>query len=200
MSDLDGLLRADEPEAVADDLTHRIASELAPVFASSRDDSPGRCGLRLVLRDLRRLDITVESARSATPPSSSPPKRQSGSELAGIANAFRFDAVLAATGAARQDMLIGAHLALQLPRHLLVVAMILRDRHAGTTHHRFGGSRWDLWVTRLSDAPDPYTRGGLTAAIRFYLPVLDELLAEEEPEVITDSTPLLVLLDEVDAA
>ncbi len=199
-SDLDVLLRADEPEAVADDLTQRIASEIAPVFAFSRDDSPGRYGIRLVLRDLRRLDITVEGARSTTPPSSSPPKRQSGSELAGIANAFRFDAVLAATRAARQDMLIGSHLTLQLPRHLLVVAMILRDRHAGTTHHRFGGSRWDLWVTRLSDAPDPYTRGGLTAAIRFYLPVLDELLAEEEPEVITDNSPLWVLLDEVDAA
>jgi len=198
-SDLDVLLRADEPGAVADDLTQLIDSALAPVFASSRDDSPGRCGIRLVLRDLRRLDITVEEMRPSTSTLGSTPSRQTGSELAAIANTFRFDAVLAATRAARADMLIGSHLTLQLPRHLLVVAMILRDRHVGTTHHRFGGGRWDLWVARLSGAPAPYTRSGITAAIRYYLPVLDELLAEEEPEVIRDNSPLWVLLSEVDA-
>jgi len=198
-SDLDVLLRADEPAAVADDLTQLIASSLAPVFTSSRDDSPGRCGVRLVLRDLRRLDITVVSSRPSSSTASCAPIGQSGSELADVARAFRFDAVLAATRAARADLLIASHLTLQLPRHLLVAAMILRDRHAGTTHHRYGGSRWDLWTTRLSGAPDPYTRGGITAAIRYYVPVLDELLAEGELELITDNSPLRVLLDEVDA-
>ena len=34
--------------------------------------------------------------------------------------------------------------------------MLLRDRDTGTTHHRFGGSRWDTWASRLAVAPAPY--------------------------------------------
>ncbi|MFF4520436.1 hypothetical protein [Streptomyces bluensis] len=63
--------------------------------------------------------------------------------MTGLVTAFRFDAVLAAVRAARGDMLIGAHLTFQLARHILVIAMLIRDREAGTNHHRFGGTRWD---------------------------------------------------------
>jgi hypothetical protein len=79
--------------------------------------------------------------------------------VAEVIGVFHFDAVLAAVKAARGDVLIGAHLTLQLARHILVIAM-LRDRDAGTAHHRFGGSRWDTWASRLARAPAPYTRGG----------------------------------------
>ena len=77
--------------------------------------------------------------------------------------------VLAAVNAARGDVLIGAHLTLQLARHVLEMAMLLRDRDAGTTPHRFGGSRWDEWVFRLTEAHAPYTPAGITGTIRFYM-------------------------------
>ena len=46
--------------------------------------------------------------------------------------------------------------------------MLLRDRDAGTAHHRYGGSRWDAWASHLGEAPAPYTQAATTAAIRFY--------------------------------
>ena len=111
---------------------------------------------------------------------------------------FRFEAVLAAVKAARGDVLIGAHLTLQLARHVLVIAMLLRDRDAGTNHHRHGGSRWDQWATRLAAAPTPYSRAGITATIRFYARTLDEILACWGPEAHLDSSLLLDLLSAVD--
>jgi len=102
---------------------------------------------------------------------------------------FRFEAVLAAVKAARGDVLIGAHLTLQLARHVLVIAMLLRDRDAGTNHHRHGGSRWDQWAARLAAAPAPYSRAGITAAIRFYASMLDEILACWDPEARLDKQP-----------
>jgi hypothetical protein len=115
---------------------------------------------------------------------------------------FRFDAVLAAVKAARGDVLIGAHLTLQLARHVLEMAMLLRDQDAGTTHHRFGGSRWDEWVFRLTEAPAPYTPAGITGAIRFYMKMLDEIVAywASPPHLDNVNNPLLVLLDAIEVS
>lgn len=52
---------------------------------------------------------------------------------------FWFKASLAATKVMRNDLLIGLHLALDLARDCLVLAMIFRDVEAGTNHHRYGG-------------------------------------------------------------
>ncbi|MEV0370571.1 hypothetical protein AB0I10_12180 [Streptomyces sp. NPDC050636] len=115
-----------------------------------------------------------------------------------LINEFRFDAVLAAIKAARQDVLIGAHMTLQLARHVLVAAMLLRDRDIATNHHRFGNSRWNAWASPLAAAPTPYTPGGITAAIRFYLDVFEEALSEWDRELYTDNRSLRSLLDVVD--
>lgn len=96
------------------------------------------------------------------------------------------------------DILIGAHLTLQLARHILVIAMLLRDRDAGTAHHRFGGSRWDGWASRLAPAPAPYTRAGIAAAIRSFTTMLDDIAANWDPPPHLDNSPLLELLDAVD--
>lgn len=118
--------------------------------------------------------------------------------VAELVNDFRFDAVLAAVKAARGDVLIGAHLTLQLARHILVIAMLIRDRDAGTTHHRFGGSRWDAWASRLAQVSAPYTRAGITAAIRSYTTMLEEIVANWNPLPRLDNSPLRALLNAVE--
>ncbi|MFI8792939.1 hypothetical protein [Streptomyces sp. NPDC055105] len=150
--------------------------------------------------DLRRIDITavVPTNHTASAPldESAPGK---GSPVEALVNEFRFDAVLAAIKAARGDMLIGGHLALQLARHLLVAAMLLRDRETGTTHHCFGGTRWDAWAAALRAAPSPFTRRDITAAIRYYTNTLEELLRIWDPQAQPDHGPPLSMLDDVDA-
>ena len=51
---------------------------------------------------------------------------------------FRWNAVVAAAKLGRGDLLIGGHLALEMAQACLVLAMMLRDRAAGTRHHRRG--------------------------------------------------------------
>ncbi|MEU6231168.1 hypothetical protein [Streptomyces sp. NPDC047042] len=201
-SDLDLVITAREPVTVAEDFAHRIGARFSPVFAASRSGSSVRYTLRLVLSDLRRLDITaVDPADREIPPG---PIHAVGDDppcaMAELVNDFRFDAVLAAVKAAREDVLIGAHLTLQLARYVLVAAMLLRDRDTGTSYHRFGGSRWDAWAARLASAPVPYDRTGITAAIRYYTNALDTLLSEWEPEPGHDHRPLFTLLDAVDTS
>jgi hypothetical protein len=198
-SDLDIVLTTREPVTVAEDFAHRISDRFSPVFASSRSGNASRYTLRLVLSDLRRLDITaVNPVDSEAPPGPIHAAVESTGAMAELVNDFRFDAVLAAVKAAREDILIGAHLTLQLARHLLVAAMLLRDRDTGTNHHRFGGSRWDAWATRLASAPSPYNRYGITAAIRYYTDALEEVLTAWDAELRSDNRPLLTLLDTVD--
>lgn len=200
-SDLDLLLVAEDPAAVAEDFCRQVEDSLAPAFASHRSDTADKYVIRLVLFDLRRLDIAVVPPSSGYEPvSRSAPAEGVEDTVTGLVNAFRFDAVLAAVRAARGDMLIGAHLTLQLARHILVIAMLIRDREAGTNHHRFGGTRWDAWAARLASAPAPYTRAGITAAIRYYADALDELLLTGFGlGLLTDDRPLQNLLDAIDA-
>jgi len=200
-SDLDVLVTATEPIGAAESLARRIGDRVAPVFAASRSGSASGYCVRLVLADLRRIDISAVPAEPSdgTGQALEPGQHQEPSEAVAETLAdFRFEAVLAAVKAARGDVLIGAHLTLQLARHVLVIAMLLRDRDAGTSHHRHGGSRWDQWAARLAAAPAPYSRAGITAAIRFYASMLDEILACWDPEARLNSGPLLDLLSAVD--
>ncbi len=198
-SDLDVMIRAREPLAVAEDVVQEIVEHHAPVFASSRSGDTNRYTLRLVLSDLRRLDITIVDAAQHGPDAiaTSPPPDVS-SLIDPLINDFRFDAVLAACKTARRDVLIGAHLTLGLARHLLVAAMVLRDQSKGTTHHTHGDTRFDAWATRLAAAPPPYDPAGITGAIRYYTVALQDLLTEHGLHSHLDNGPLLALLDVVD--
>ena len=91
---------------------------------------------RLVFRDGRRLDLRFEPGDGRTLEISLPEPE---SKLAGLDAEFRFVAVQAVAKLGRNDLLIGAHLVLELERMDLVVAMLLRDRDLGTTTHRRGG-------------------------------------------------------------
>ena len=63
-----------------------------------------------------------------------------------MAGPFWFKAAVAITKVVRNDLLIGAHLALDLARDCLVLQMMRRDREKGTTIHRTGG-----WGNELID-------------------------------------------------
>jgi hypothetical protein len=67
-----------------------------------------------------------------------------------------------------------------------------------TAHHRFGGSRWDAWASHLACVPAPYSAAGITAAVRFYTKMLDDIVANWEPAPQLDHDPLLGLLNAVD--
>jgi len=198
-SDLDVLITAAEPSTAAEDLAREIGRHLSPVYAADRSGDLSAYTVRLVLTDLRRIDITAtapaggERSPAAAAQNQSPPDR-----VAELISSFQFEAVLAAVKAARHDVLIGAHLTLQLARHILVIAMLLRDRDAGTAHHRHGGSRWDAWASQLAGAPAPYTQAAITAAVRFYATKLDEVVADWDPHLQLDNRPLLELLDAID--
>ncbi|MFE2104527.1 hypothetical protein ACFXAF_01435 [Kitasatospora sp. NPDC059463] len=196
-SDLDLVLTTDHhPAQVAEEFAGLALSRLGPLFTASHEATANGYGLRLVLVDLRRIDVTVRAVGNSRDPDAAAPAAD---PLAELVEAFRFDGVLAAVKAARGDVLIGSHLALQLARHLLVAAMILRDRQSGTTHHRHGGTVWDTWAERLATAPAPYTRSGITAAIRFHIKELDRLLLQRAPHLAGGNQPLHALLDAVDA-
>jgi len=201
-SDLDVLITAADPVMAAEDFACQIGRCLSPVFAANRSGSSRRYCVRLVLRDLRRIDVTAivapgdERGRDLAERGQGQPPADAVAKLIGN---FQFDAVLAAVKAARGDVLIGAHLTLQLARHVLEMALLLRDRDAGTTHHRFGGSRWDEWASRLAVAPAPYTPAGITGAIRFYTTMLDDIAAYWAPLPLLDNSPLLALLDAIEA-
>ncbi len=57
-----------------------------------------------------------------------------------LINQFWFKGTLSVTKVMRNDLLIGLHLALDMVRDCLVLAMLLRDRAEGTNHHRTGGA------------------------------------------------------------
>lgn len=197
-SDLDLVVTARAPAAVAEDLAAHIEAH-HPVFAKQSSHGEDRHTVRLVLTDLRRIDISVNSENATAPkpaPSTGTGLRHA---LLALTSEFHFEAVLAAVKAARCDLLIATHLTLGLARHILVAAMLVRDHDKHTTHHRHGGTTHDTWATRLAGAPPPRDRGSITAAIRHYTTVLHSLLAELDLAT-PDPDCLWLILDAVDSA
>jgi hypothetical protein len=116
-----------------------------------------------------------------------------------LTNDFLFGAVLAAVKVGRADLLITSHLALGLARHLLVAAMLLRDRDTGTRHHRHGGTGHEGWAAALGAVPVITDARVITGLVRRYIAVLGEL-TEAFGRGPTDTEPLQALLDAADAA
>ncbi|CAO5184594.1 Polymerase nucleotidyl transferase domain-containing protein [Frankia sp. AiPs1] len=200
-SDLDLVVVTDDPQRVAHGVVDRLLGEMPPLFAINQGGTSTRLVTRLVFRDLRRLDITVTTRTDDQPQGqTTTPAPPTDDPMKTLINSYRFDAVLAAVKAARGDLLIGTHLALQLARHVLVAAMLLRDRDAGTNHHRRGGTTWDSWAQRAALVPVPYTATGITAAIRSYTQLFDELVGKWDQALVGGHEPLLAMLTHVDRA
>ncbi|SNQ49958.1 conserved hypothetical protein [Frankia canadensis] len=198
-SDLDLVVVTDDPQRVAHGIVDRLLGEMPPLFAINQGGTSTRHVTRLVFRDLRRLDITVTTRADDQPQRrTTTPAPSEDDPMETLINNYRFDAVLAAVKTARGDLLIAAHLTLQLARHILVAAMLLRDRDAGTNHHRHGGTKWDSWAQRAAPVPVTYTTTGITAAIRSCTQVFDELVGKWDQSLVGGHEPLLAMLRQVD--
>jgi len=97
--------------------------------------------LRVVFVDGRRIDLRFPAAVVA-PAAAGPdePADPVGSVATVVAKAH-FVAAVAAVKLGRRDLLIGAHLALEVVRNTLVLGMLLRDRDTGVSAHRHGSAR-----------------------------------------------------------
>jgi Streptomycin adenylyltransferase len=144
-SDVDALVESSQPLQLQDWLA-RFGEIWTFQFQGSTDSHV----CRVVLVDGRRIDLTVCGPEPRPPNSSVCPSLRS----------IRFDAALAAVKLGRSDRLIGTHLALEVARATLVLAMQLRDRDMGTALHRSGSSQDDVagevaeLITRSTDPRD----------------------------------------------
>lgn len=200
-SDLDVSITSLDPAEFGGRFTDFVAASLAPVFASSHHSHDGSVTLRLVLTDLRRIDasITPPPTRRAPVLSQPPATALSRDPFEALTNDFLFEAVLAGVKAGRGDLLIASHLTLGLARHLLVGAMMLRDRDTGTRHHRYGGTSHDGWAAALGATPAITDKFAITGLIRRYSRLLGEMTTAFG-RIPADAGPLLALLDAVEAA
>ena len=140
---------------------------------------------RVVYADGRRLDVVVHH-RGAPP--ESPPVPEV--DLAEVRQA----AALAVVKLARNDLLIGTHLALELVQRCLVQAMVLRDRQLGTTSHQVGGPLNEV-VARLDRLRrHPWSAEGGMALVREAAEVHDELAVRLDPSYVADWSGLDALL------
>jgi predicted nucleotidyltransferase len=144
--------------------------------------------LRVCLEGLRRIDLTLvpESAladasswehnllaepyvilwsridgleaKMSTLPSAQPFRDISDAEITHRADEFWSKASVAVVKVLRSDLLVAAHLVLDLVRDCLVLQMIRRDREKGTTVHRTGGFGNEivakLWTGGQGSSPD----------------------------------------------
>jgi hypothetical protein len=165
---------------------------LAPVgtiWALNQWRDSGSATTRLVFGDGRRLDLRFESSGGHLPPGTMP---EADSPLAGLEAEFRFVAVQAVVKLARNDLLIGAHLTLELERMTLVVAMLLRDRDLGTTVHRHGGLH-NAVVGRIGGAGN--SAGDWLRRIDQAATVFGDLARDLDPAWRADWQPLRVMID-----
>ena len=163
LSDLDLVVVSDElPDAIGD-LT--MATAAGPVWCIDRQEGDDARTLRLVYTDGRRIDLLLRTTTTDLPepllwlhtdalaPSlqaRSRPSEQRDPARAEVL-AVRHVAALAAAKLGRGDLLIGAHLCLDVARQTLVVSMLLRDLESGWTQHHHGGRR-DRDALRVSRA------------------------------------------------
>ncbi|MCL4393889.1 MAG: hypothetical protein M1482_03620 [Chloroflexi bacterium] len=81
-------------------------------------------------------------------------------------------------------------MALDMVRDCCVLGMLLRDRAAGTTHHRTGGAFNDV-VAQLDRARQPYTPSGILDTIEQCSVAFDHLAAEWSKDYVPRRQPLL---------
>ncbi len=180
------------------------------IIGLERHEHPLTKTLRVCLADFRRFDLTFIAASTLqTPdvwdhnpmpppyailwsrrpelkehisalPTPAPYQDAPAEQIAAMADAFYFKAAVAITKVARNDWLIGAHLALDLAQDALVLQMIRRDREKRTTVHRTGG--WGNEIVERVAWGDWQSAGdGILALIQRSYEIFDELAADLDP-------------------
>jgi hypothetical protein len=97
------------------------------------------------------------------------------------------------TKVARDDLLIALHLALDLTRDCCVLAMLLRDRAAGTNYHRHGGIGNDF-VKQLQTTEFSYDAPGILDGIERSCIAFDTLATQWSSEYENNCQPLLTAI------
>lgn len=90
-----------------------------------------------------------------------------------LVNAFWFKGVVAIAKVARGDLLVALHLALDLTRECLVLAMMLRDREGG---------EWDRVVEQINSTRQPHTSQGILDSLEESAATFDWLAVVWSPE------------------
>lgn len=162
---------------------------LGRLFAREQFDGDAASTTRVCFEDLRRLDLVIAAESSARRVNSWPqvafangirvlfsrsaqidaclagPLRASAytppsaEQFARLADGFWFRAIVAIAKVARDDLVIGLHLALGLYQDCCVLTMMLRDRATGTGQHRTGGVANDSVATYSGTAQPPTAEG-----------------------------------------
>ncbi len=193
---------------------------LGQVFATDRSSKESWLTLRVCLKDMRRMDfgITTEFAlqhpdglirrltrancrvlfsRSTivdalldqeTMPASSPLFAPEQFRI--LVNQFWFKGTLAVTKVARNDLLIGLHLALDMDRDCCVLAMVLRDRSVGTDHHRRGGAYNEV-IQAMDASRYSYTSAGILDMIEQSSIMFEHLAREWLADYTEQRQPLI---------
>jgi hypothetical protein len=111
-----------------------------------------------------------------------------------LTNEFLFESIKAITKIGRDDLLIGGHLVLGLEQKVLVLALILRDRHLQTTVHRRGGQFNELALGVRGGGMD---RHELVARIAEAANAFDRLARQLDPGFSQGCSPLHSYLERV---
>jgi len=166
-----------------------IAESSFPV-ADTWASTPLWAGARALLSRSAVVDAAL--ARAIPPPAFAP---VSAERFERMVEQFRFKATLAVGKVVRADLLIALHLALDLVRDCCVLGMMLRDRAAGTTHHRVGGGG-NLLVPQLGATQHPYTALGILDSIARSVRIFDDLAQQWDPAHQDHHQPLLAWIDD----
>jgi hypothetical protein len=107
-----------------------------------------------------------------------------------MSNQFWFKGMLITNKVMRNDLLIATHLALELIQDLCILAMMLRDRTYGTSHHR-EGSMGNDFITQLNLTRHPYTAMGILETVKDCSIQFDTLALQWAPDYQERRYPLL---------
>ena len=154
------------------------------VFAAA--PGPLQAGARVLLD---RTGGALGEALRGVPGAASPDPDAAEDAFRSLERGFRWNGVLAAAKVGRGDLLIGAHLALEMAQACLVLGMLLRDRALGTRHHRRG----DGAVPPLR-LPSELTAEGVADLIAASCACWEALGVEWDPAYVFPKAPMLALL------
>ena len=168
-----------------------ILPESALAAVQDWDFNPFCYGARPLFSRSPALDSVLD--RSSVPPAGKPLPPE---PLALISQDFWFKAMLAAHKVARNDLLVALHLSLDLVRDCCVLGMMLRDRQAGTDHHRDGSAAQPL-VDELTVTDHPYTAQGILNSIEQSGITFDGLASRLSERYQPNRSPLLRWVERV---
>src|ERR1700689_2201357 len=90
-SDLDVLFTAAEPSTASEDLAREIGRPLAPVYAADRSGDLSAYTVRLVLTDLRRIDISATTPAGVEQSPAAGQNQSPPDPIAELIGTFKFD-------------------------------------------------------------------------------------------------------------